>query len=215
MTDIDTCDLLRRCLARRRTGDWQEFIDRHGREVRRTVLQQAIRCGLSPAGPDLDEMVQDFYCRLLAARGPRFSGRTEDELWRYVIRVAQSLAVDRRRQGAARKRRPDSRGRSVDPARLRAPKLDPEQRLLKKERRRVFFRRCFEVVHCDRIHLELKALALALLEGWSSREIAGELEGALSSSRIDRLVSLLRRRLLEDGIQIPRRFTVRSPVPTT
>ncbi len=213
MTDIDACDLLRRCLAGRRTGDWHEFIDRHGREVRRTILHTANRLRLPLADPDLDEMVQDFYCRLLSVRGREFGGRTEDELWRYVIRVAQSLVIDRLRQQGARKRNPRVRSRSADPARLRSSKLDPEQRLLKKERRQEFFKRCFEVVCCDRVGLELQALTMALLDGWSSREIAGELKGALSSARVDRLVSLLRRRLLKDGIRMPRRIGGRPPVP--
>ncbi len=220
MKDIDPCDLLRRCLAGRRAGDWQEFIDRHGREVRRNVSQAASRCGLPLAGQDLDELVQDFYCRLLAVSSPGqegnpgeeqanvFRGRTEKELWRYVIRIAHSLVVDRLRQMGASKRRPRGKARFTDTSRLRSSKLDPEERLLKKERHRVFFKRCLEVVRCDRVGLELQALAMALLEGWSSREIAHELQGALSAARVDRLVYLLRRRLRRDGIRMPRRIRV-------
>ena len=106
MTDIDACDLLRRCLAGRRTVDWREFIDHHGRDVRRTIQQAANRLRLPLEQPDLDEMVQDFYCRLLAIRGRRFSGQTKEELWQYVIRVAQSLVIDRLRLQGARKRSP-------------------------------------------------------------------------------------------------------------
>ncbi len=213
MTDIDACDLLRSCLARRRTGDWQELINRHGHEIRRAVQLAANRSGLALVGPDLDELVQDFYCRLLAVRDPEFNGRTDDELWRYVLRVAQSLVVDRLRLQGASKRSPRTRSRSADPSRLSSSKLDPEQILLKKERRRVFFAHCFEVVSCDRVTLELRALTMALLDGWSSRDIAGELKGALSSARVDRLVCLLRRRLLRDGIRMPRRVGARPPVP--
>ena len=208
MNDIETCDLLRRCLDGRRAGDWQQLVDRHDGEVRQTLWQAANRCGLPLAGPDLDELVQDFYCRLLSVRGPKFSGRTDRELWRYMMRVAQSLVVDRMRRLAASKRRPSTRSRSADPARLSSSRLDPEQRLLKKERRRAFLEHCFEVVRCDRVGLELRALSLALLEGWSSREIADELQGRLSASRVDKLVSLLRRRLLRNGIRMPRRYCV-------
>ncbi len=233
MNDIDPCNLLRRCLAGRHAGDWQEFIDRHDGEVRRTVSQAAIRCGLSLAGPDLDEMVQDFYCRLLAVRGQRsagggqtdgvpgggqvreFRGRTQKELWRYVIRVAHSLVVDRLRLLGAGKRIPRGKTGSADPSRLRSPKLDPEERLLKKERRGVFFKRCLEVVSCDRISLELRALRMALLDGWSSSEIAHELKGGLSAGRVDRLVCLLRRRLRQDGIRMPRRYRASLPVSST
>ena len=97
MTDIDACDLLRRCLAGQVAGDWQQLIDRYGGDIRRIVRQVASRRGLQLAPADLDEMVQDFYCRLLSARGRTFGGKTEDEIWRYVKRVAQSLVVDRQR----------------------------------------------------------------------------------------------------------------------
>ncbi len=226
MSDITPCNLLRRCFAGRRAGDWQEFIDRHGGEVRRTVLRAAIRCGLPLEDQDFDELVQDFYCRLFSARrkkssrgkrgtGPRggglkegFRGCTEEELWRYVIRVAHSLVVDRLRLLGASKRTPRDKIRSLDTSRLRSPKLDPEEQLLKKERRKVFFERCLEVVSCDRVGLELRALAMALLEGWSSREIADQLKEGLSAERVDKLVSLLRQRLGQDGIRLPRRYCV-------
>ncbi len=213
MKDLDPCVLLRRCLAGRRAGDWQEFVNRHGKEVRRSVRQTAGRCGLPLTEAELDEMVQDFYCRLLTVRGRRFGGRTEEELWRYLFRVAQSLVVDRMRHLGAQKRWPCKRERLAEPPDIRSLKLDPEERFLKRERRKVFLSRCLEVVRCDRVALELKALALALLEGWPSREIAEELQGALSSARVDRLVSLLRQRLRKDGICIPRRNAMRSPVP--
>ncbi len=213
MTDIDACDLLRNCLAGRSTGDWHEFIDRHGREVRRTIWRTAARMRLQLASPDLDELVQDFYCRLLSVRDREFGGQTEDELRRYIVRVAQSLVIDRLRQESASKRQPRVRSRVADPSRLRSSKLGPEERLLKKERRQEFFRRCFEVVRCDRVAIELQALAMALLDGWSSREIAGELRGAVSSDRVDRLVWLLRRRMLKDGIRMPRRINRRPPLP--
>ncbi|MCP4203646.1 MAG: sigma-70 family RNA polymerase sigma factor [bacterium] len=212
MTDIDPANLLERCLAGRRTGDWQELIKRHGAEVRRTVRRAAARHGLPLTGPDLDEMVQDLYCRLLAVRRRSFRGRSEYELWRYVMCVAQSLVVDRQRLQGARKRRHSMSPSPADPSRLPSPKLDPEERLLKKERRKVFYRRCFEVVRCG---LELRALKMALLEGWSSRDVARELRGGLSADRVDRLVYLLRRHLAREGIRMPRRYCspAVAPVP--
>lgn len=213
MTEIDACELLRRCLAGCQAEDWRALVDRYGREVRRALRLAANRCGLPLTEPDLDEIVQDFYCRLLTAQGRGFGGRTEEELWCYMTRVAQSLVVDRQRQLAAHKRGPGAHRATADLARLPSPKPDPEQRLLKKERRGVFFKRCFEVVRCDRVSLELRALTLALLEGWSSREIADELRGRLSADRVDKLVWLLRRRLSRDGIRMPRRYCVPICVP--
>ncbi len=212
MTD-DPRLLLQRCLASREAGDWQTFIDRHGGEVRRAVYQAAVRAYLPVTSQDLDEMVQDLYCRLLSIRRQSYAGRTENELWHYVHRVAHSLVVDRHRLQGARKRQPRPRSGAADPSSVPSPRLDPEQRLLKKERRKLFFERCYEVVCCDRMGLELKALALALLEGWSSRDIARELRGGLSAGRVDRLVYRLRRLLARDGIRMPRRYCLSVPAP--
>ncbi len=209
---IDPCELLRRCLTGRNAGDWQELVDRHGHDVRLAVQQAASRCGMSLAGPDLDEMVQDLYCRLLSVRDRGVRGGSAHELWKYLLCVANSLVVDRMRQQNARKRRPSGAGRRVDPSRLRSPILDPEEELIKKERRKVFFKRCLEVVRCDRVALELRALTMALLDGWSSREIAQELKGGLSADRVDKLVYLLRCSFRRDGIRMPRRYCASLPV---
>ena len=99
MSECDPTNLLERCLAGRRTGDWQELIERHGEDVRRMVQRAAARCGLPLAEPDLDEMVQDLYCRLLRVRRGTFRGRSEYELWRYLMCVARSLVVDRHHGG--------------------------------------------------------------------------------------------------------------------
>ncbi len=204
--DTGSRTLLHRCLAERQAGDWRTFIKSHGGKIRGAVYRAALRGGMPLSSPDLDEMVQDLYCRLLGIPRRELAGRTEHELWQYVHRVAHSLVVDRRRQLGARKRKLSQKSGAMDPSHLPSPKPGPEERLLRKERRKVFLERCFEVVSCDRMGLELKALAMALLDGWSSRDIACHLEGGLSAGRVDRLVHLLRRHLKKDGIQMPRRY---------
>ncbi len=210
-SDPHSYALFNRCLAARRSSDWRRFIDLHETKIRKMLRLAARKSGVPLADPDLDEAVQELYCRLLAAQ-PGFHGRSEQEMWTYLSQAVRNLAVDRKRSLSSKKRLPNPR--RVRTSRLRSARLDPEQRLLEKERRRVFFQRCMEVVRCDRVVVELRALALALLEGWTSREIAHELEGRVSEHQIDSLVHRLRRHLARDGIRLPRRTCLRpAPAP--
>ena len=163
----------------------------------------------------MEELVQELYCRLLASRHGGFRGHSEDELWRYLARVSHSLIVDRRRAYGARKRRaePESSNAAVIERQQSFEPHTPEDRLLRKESRQLFYRRCVEVARGDRTVLKLRALSLALLEGWSSRDIAQRLEGSLSPGQIDGLVSKLRRRLAQEGIELPRRHPVPVMAP--
>ncbi len=200
------CELFRQCLNSRQGDDWREFVDRYGPRIRRIVAAAARQGGVSVCEPDLDELVQDLYCRLLMPRQQRFKGRSENELWRFLAKASFNLMVDQQRSSRAKKRRPETRSTGRPPRRSWTA-IDPEQRLLGKERRKIFLERCREVTHCDRMVLEIRVLAMALLEGWSSREIAIELEG-LSACQIDSLVCRLRRHLAKDGIRLPRRVCV-------
>ena len=212
MSTLDACELFNRCLARRDGGDWQEFVDRYDGQVRSTVRLTAMRCGVPLVGADLEEMVQELYCRLLAARSGGFRGRDEKQLVKYLNQAIYNLIVDRRRAHYTQKRR-SMRQRFAGTSDVPEPRADPEEQLLGKERRKLFFQRCLEIARCDRVVVELRALKMALLEGWSSREIARRLEGGLDARQIDNLVQRLRRHLAKDGISLPRRPRVAAAVP--
>lgn len=205
MTAIPLCDLFRRCVTRRGSEEWREFVQRCGRGVRRTVWRAFRGRGVELAADELDELVQDLYCRLLNIR--RFRGKSELELWAYLHRVAHSLAIDHRRAARAGKRRiqlvsattPDALYEhfvSVD--------ASPEERCLESERWRVFLSRCAPAIPGKRRAI-LYALRMALFEGWTSREIASRLDGALTAGQIDGLICRLTRRLIEEGLEVPRR----------
>ncbi|MEE8524683.1 MAG: sigma-70 family RNA polymerase sigma factor [Thermoanaerobaculia bacterium] len=205
MTAIPLCDLFRRCLTRRGSEEWREFVHRCGRGVRKAVWWAFRRRGVELAADELDELVQDLYCRLLNIR--RFRGRSELELWAYLHRAAHSLAIDHRRAARAGKRRIKLVSATAPDAPYEhfvSPDASPEQRCLESERWRVFLARCATLAPRNR-KATLRALRMALFEGWSSREIASRLDGALTAAQIDSLICRLTRRLIDEGLQVPRR----------
>lgn len=205
------CELFQRCVTRHGSDDWREFLRRYDRRIRRTVSRAFRRRGLRLPEQDREELVQELYCRLLAIGRRGFRGRSELQFWTYLGLVARSLAVDHQRALGAGKRRMIVYGLDR-PGGETAPWIDdrasaeasPEERYLESERRRVFLARCRQIARRDR-PLELRVLRMALLEGWSSREIARRLEGSVTASQVDNLVHRLRARLAEDGIRMPRR----------
>jgi len=209
MKTPEVCELFTRCLACRAGEHWREFIDRYGRHVRRTVRLVAFRCKTPLTAPDLDEVVQDLYCRLLSSRIRSFHGRTEAELWAFLSCVARNLVVDRRRALSAYKRRPRELETALSSP-LATSKPDPEEQLLGKECLRLFFEHCHSIAHGDLVTWELRAIRMAYVEGWSSREIARCLE-PLSVGQVDALVLRLRRHFAKKGIRLPRRCCVPSP----
>ncbi len=211
METTTACELFHRCLERRNAKEWREFHRRYHPKVRGAIRRAFIRGGSVLREPDLEEIVQDFYCRLLVS-GRRFRGRSESELWSYLGALARNLALDHRR--AARSRKRWLKAAAADPTvscqysgRSVSSEVSPEERCLLNDYRRIFLAGCRKVARDERA---VSVLRLALLEGWSSREIAHRL--GTTASRIDVMVCRLKRRLVKEGIRLPRR---RDGCPTS
>lgn len=101
--DPSSSELLRRCLGGRRDSDWRLFRDRHEAMLRRIVGRMLMRRLPDPAASELDDLLQDFYFRLLRYSGS-YVGRSDGELWAFLCRTAASVVVDawraQRRQGS-------------------------------------------------------------------------------------------------------------------
>jgi RNA polymerase sigma factor (sigma-70 family) len=214
MESNEARELMHRCAAGRDTEVWQEFRRRY--EVR---LVAGLRRGLRRTGVryppvEIEDLLQDVYCKLLDNGGRnllRCRGDAEEAISAYLGRVAETVAIDRVRAEVAVKR---GRGRVVsysrdnqpDPAaHLADSEVGPEQRLLRRERCRIFLARCREVVGPRTPRRDLRVLYLAYVEGWSSREIAGRLGDGLTPGSIDSLVHRTRRRLEKKGVGVPAR----------
>lgn len=189
---------------------WAQFVDRHGTRVRHLLVRLLSRHRLRFKHYEIDDLEQDFYHRLLA-RTQVFRGWNDQQLWRYFEILGENLIIDRIRR---LERRRGHGLRFVRLSGLSEERLEevpsamesPEESVLRRERQRVFFRAHLQrFVQGSRSRLKHRALILALVHGWPSREISTALEGRLSANHIDLLVHRFRRRLAQHGLRLPRR----------
>jgi len=210
MESLASRHLARRCAVERDGSVWNELLRRHGRRLERGVRRALRRAGAEAGADSVAEQLQEVYCRLLEAGGRvllRFRGRSDEELSAYLGRVAETVVVDRLRASRAAKRGGDRVRAAAASELARAAGADesPEERVLRRERHRLFLRRCRELVGGERPGRSVRVLRLALLEGWSSSEISTALGGAVAPSSVDSLVYRVRRRLAAAGLALPRR----------
>jgi RNA polymerase sigma factor (sigma-70 family) len=163
---------------------------------------------------DRQDLLQEVYFRLLEKQGQRLRrcrAQGQQAVGAYLSRIAESVVIDHLRAEAATKR---GRGRVVSDAGdgelgpfERAPDRgpSPEERVLLREKRRLFARHCRDAVGPRHATRDLRVLYLAFFEGWTSGEISGRLGGGLTPSSVDSLLHRLKRRLARAGLQVPRR----------
>ncbi|HEV8242286.1 MAG TPA: sigma-70 family RNA polymerase sigma factor [Thermoanaerobaculia bacterium] len=183
---------------------WEEFARAHGQELVRCVAAAMRRMGWRPEPCEVDELVQEVYCRLLVGRLPMDIGEwTHGQLWAYLHRVVRNVAVDEVRSRCARKRggppqgEADGQHREVGPSlgEHRAPGPTPEERLLAREQARALRRRVHELGGPEHGARNLRILELAAVEGCTAAEISRRLAGALTASSIHTVLHRLRHQL--------------------
>lgn len=196
---------------------WEDLVDRYGALLRNQVRRTLLSAGLKPYDHLVEEQVQEVYYRLLLG-GPQrlrlLRSWSDRRVVAYLCRIAESVVVDEVRTKAAVKRGEGGGlwwddGLAGIPWHAVDPRGTPEDQALLSERRRLVLRGCRRMVRSmldeeDRGRC-LRVLRLALLEGWSSREIARAEGWALAASTVDTLVYRARRRLARGGVKLPDR----------
>ena len=188
---------------------WDDFARRHGRELTRVVARAMARFGLRPEPEEVEDLVQEMYCRLLARHTSAVADRPQGQLWTYLQRIARSVVVDEMRSRRAGKRgggRFEEREVEVLVERP-APGPSPEERLLAGERVELLRRRVRQLYPGAQGERNLKVLELATLEGLTSGEISLRLGGELSPSSVHTVLHRVRRKLAATPRRAPRAGT--------
>ena len=189
---------------------WNALVARHSPRLRASIRAALWRAGIEPRREDVEEIVQDSYCRLLAC-GRLSSERGEESgLAGFLARVGERLAFDRvRRERAAKRGFGKLRGLAdIGPDRLAACCVDrspsPERALLANEHWRQTVVRWREIVGGRTPGRDVVIVSLGLA-GWSSRQISVACSGRLLPNTIDSIVGRTRLRLAEAGVALPAR----------
>jgi DNA-directed RNA polymerase specialized sigma24 family protein len=203
METREVCALLVRCARQRDDEAWTELLRRYGPGLELRVRRTLRKCGRWADDGEVEEMLQEVYCRLLEQGGRRLlacRGRNEGEVASYLGRLAARVVLDHRRLARAAKRRPV--GVPVPrPAplslveRLPAPGSSPEDRALASARVERLLGRFQAVEGGPRGRRDLGILVLAAVGGWTSREIAQFLADGPGPSGVDSLLHRLKQRL--------------------
>lgn len=198
---------------------WEVFVRRYGPWLRRRCWYALTRWDSRPHRDDVDELVQEVYCRLLENRRHRlmsFRGANEKALRTFLAKVLRTVVVNhvRYRQAARRCHSPTDQDmlysyRKDKP--LWEPPLDqvpclsqsPERRALAIQQREQLRERCRRNLGRRSWRRDADILCLALFDGWSSREIAPEVR--LSPSAVDSALARARSRLTAAGVELPER----------
>lgn len=192
---------------------WELFVGRFGWRLAERVSRILEERGALSLPEDVEDLVQEIYCRLLDHRRRRlhdFRGTDEREVMSFLCRIARTVVTDHLRARGAGKRgaalvvKPRTSQGGL-PRSAADPGPSPEERTLLQDARRRFLRRCREVAGSRAPRRVIAVLRLALLEGWSSREIAASMAWKLSPSGVDSIICRARRRLAAMGVPLPPR----------
>lgn len=188
---------------------WSEFVETFGGTIRAIVCRRLRDCGCRTLSDEVPDIEQEVLCRLLgrSGRGPAFTIGGDHAARAYLGRVAMAVIVDRLRRDGAGKRRCEA-VRSTDSITLdqyRSPEASPEERLLVRERVRRVTACCRRIAGDRNRDLKMRALRLVVFGGYRSDEVVSALDGRMTASHVDTLVSRLRCHLAAEGHALPRR----------
>lgn len=205
MEILDAAGLLRRCgdaptEDSRHHRDWEHLMHRFGARLEAGARRALRRAGIRERPELVEDLVQEISRRLWERRSAslgRFRGSTEAQAACYLLRLAENAATDSLRAEAAQKRSNGGRMASLDSLREiadeRAP--DPLRRTLGRERLRWLVAQVRDLCRGGNARRNAWILRRALVDGWTSREIAGALGSRAALGAVQAMVCRARRRL--------------------
>lgn len=213
MDDQDGWKIVESCRQEANGPAWTAFVDRFEPSLLKGI-RRALR-GLGFRGNPADvtaDLLQETYCKILA-RERRVLGLCRERDARALDAFFAQLA-DRTTRDSFRALWAEKRGHDlltpwnqvIESRIAERAASSPEARLLLIEARDRLLEKCRRAAGVKQPERNFRVLALAFVEGLSSREIAQRFAGRLSRTCIDSLVYRARRRLIKEGGELgPRR----------
>lgn len=207
-------DLFRLCAGGSRDDRvWEQFVGCFEPRLRAGVARVLRRLEQPATADAVADLVQDVYCRLLerARGGAGFRGESEGEVLTYLQRVCESVVVDRLRGRATVKRGGRTRfvgleaGEGMIAESVADGGASPEAQCLHRELRGLLLDGCRGLVEGPARERNLAIFELAVLDGWTSREIARGFDWGLKAGSIDSVVHRQRKKLKDRGLEAPPR----------
>jgi hypothetical protein len=191
--------------------DWGRVVGRREALLRWRVRRALIRSGLEARPELIEEILQEVYCRIFengAARLRRCRNGVAGALESYLGTLAERVAYDQVRLAGALKR---SGVQMVRRSRRQLEDIPdaaatPEEATLCRDECRQFLGQCRAMRGLGSGRRNAWVMRLALLEGYSSREISRAARGRLTPRSVDLLVNRLRRRLAREGYVLRHRL---------
>ena len=212
MIKEDLAGMVRECAAtpagsREQVARWERLSPGLEREVERLARFVAKKHAWRPTPQDLEDFTQDVFLKLISSRAlERFAGKSNGELVNYLKRVCESVLFDRFRRAQSRKR--DGLEVPIGDADLPDPRsilLTPREHLIHREQRRRFRALCVGLASEANRQRDGLILELAILWGYTSREISAVPQVNLTPTGVDAVVHRLRRRARQQGLEVPMR----------
>ena len=192
---------------------WERFVRRYRFWVWSRIKKQCRGYGLDWSPSEAEEWLQEVWCRLLEDRCRRlraFEGKNEETFRAFLAKVVRSVVADFARRVRAVKRKGrvgeylPRMGRREDPLdQLPDHRTCPERWVRNRQYRRKLLSQWRSAAGRSG-ERNVQILRLAILEGWTSPEIAAALK--LTVSAVDSAVSRCRARLRSRGVSLPSRL---------
>lgn len=191
-------------------GGWEQAVRRHGGHLANVTVGTLRRCGVAIRAEEVEDLVQEVWCRMLERWGPRLAFDGGDErLRRYLSRTTRNVALDEVRRRRAVKRSHDRAHNKECLWQEYENVADrcetPEERLLRREARQRFRQHCAPFVGALHRERNLDVLEMAVLDGMTSPQVAARIGRGMTASTVDVVVHRTRRRLASEGFNLPLR----------
>ncbi len=212
MNEKTNWQVVQECREAAGTGNeeaWRLFLERFEPALRRGISRALRAAGVRYAYRQrLEDCLQDCYCKILK-NDRRVLGccrETDDRaLFAFFLTLGERVARDALRRERAEKRGLDRLVPLDDRLAERTAadcRSTPERRALVRDDRRLLVARLRSAAAGRQQERNLRVLVMVFVGGLTSREISKRFGGALTPTSIDSLVYRVRRRLLEDGVEL-------------